>query len=91
MLELVPTIDNVGSIRWELALCYLLSWGVIILCLIKGIKSVGRIVWFTATFPYFVLTVLLVRGVTLPGALEGIKFYIIPNFSKIGEAEVCKS
>lgn len=35
------------------------------------------------------LTVLLVRGITLDGAGEGIKFYLQPNFSKLGEAQVC--
>jgi len=45
-------------------------------------------VWITATMPYVVLTILLIRGVTLPGALEGIKYFIIPKFDSLNKFEV---
>lgn len=44
--------------------------------------------WFTALFPYAVLFILLIRGITLPGAFEGIKYYLYPNFDVIRNAEV---
>ena len=48
-----------------------------------------QVVYFTATFPYVVLFILFVRGVTLPGAGEGIKYYLVPDFSKMATVKVC--
>lgn len=47
--------------------------------------------YFTATFPYAVILILLVRGVTLEGAGEGIQFFIgsKSNWTKLAEGKVC--
>lgn len=37
----------------------------------------------TATFPYLVLLILLVRGATLPGAWRGVVYYLKPDWSKL--------
>ncbi|XP_064620262.1 sodium-dependent proline transporter-like isoform X2 [Lineus longissimus] len=88
VLQLSDGIDHVGVIRWQLALCLLLSWIIVFACLAKGVKSSGKVVYFTAVFPYVVLVILLIRGVTLDGAIDGIKFYIIPKFSKLADVKV---
>lgn len=82
-------MDNgIGAPDWRLSLCLLLSWILIFAALAKGVASSGKVAYFTAIFPYIVLITLLIRGVTLPGAAEGILFFITPDFTKIGEAQV---
>lgn len=34
------------------------------------------------------MSILLIRGVTLPGAWDGIKFYLLPDFEKIKNSSV---
>ena len=46
--------------------------------------------YFTALFPYVVIGILLVKGLTLPGAVNGIIFYLKPDITKLGEAKVRK-
>ncbi|XP_063287990.1 sodium- and chloride-dependent neutral and basic amino acid transporter B(0+)-like isoform X1 [Pelobates fuscus] len=85
-------LDETGEIVWYLALCLLLAWIIVGASLFKGIKSSGKVVYFTAVFPYIVLIILLVRGATLDGAFDGIDYYIgnQSNFTKLKEAEVWK-
>ena len=55
------------------------------------VHDVLQVVYFTALFPYVVLVILLIRGVTLPGHYKGIEFYILkPDFSKLRKAQVWK-
>lgn len=45
-------------------------------------------VWITALAPYVVLIILLARGVTLPGAMDGIKYYLTPQWYKLYNSKV---
>ena len=47
-----------------------------------------QVVYFTATFPYFILIALLVNGVLLDGAVEGLKFLFIPDWEKMADFTV---
>ncbi|KAG2468368.1 S6A13 protein, partial [Polypterus senegalus] len=80
-------IDEVGSLQWELTLCLFLVWVICYFCVWKGIKTTGKVVYFTATFPYVMIVILLVRGLTLPGAANGIIFYLYPDVSRLADPQ----
>uniref|UniRef100_A0A4W3HS47 Transporter n=1 Tax=Callorhinchus milii TaxID=7868 RepID=A0A4W3HS47_CALMI len=86
------SIAETGVVVWYLTLCLLLAWIIVALSMYKGIKSSGKVVYFTAIFPYVVLTIFLIRGVTLEGAAKGIEFYIgsQSDFSKLSNIEIWK-
>ncbi|XP_060590649.1 sodium- and chloride-dependent glycine transporter 1-like [Ruditapes philippinarum] len=88
ILGISSGIDDVGAPRWQNVLVLLLAWTICFFCLIRGIKTTGKVVYFTAVFPYVLLLILFFRGVTLENAGEGIKFYILPEFSKLASAKV---
>nr|XP_020453650.1 sodium- and chloride-dependent GABA transporter 2-like isoform X2 [Monopterus albus]XP_020453651.1 sodium- and chloride-dependent GABA transporter 2-like isoform X2 [Monopterus albus] len=88
ILGLSSGIEELGNIRWELALCLLLAWILCYFCVWNGVKFTGKVVYFTAIFPYIMLVVLLVRGLTLPGAQDGIVFYLYPDPSRLTDPEV---
>uniref|UniRef100_G3VR75 Transporter n=1 Tax=Sarcophilus harrisii TaxID=9305 RepID=G3VR75_SARHA len=76
-------LQDPGGIRWQLLLCLFLIFTTVYFSLWKGVKTSGKVVWLTATFPYLVLFILLIRGATLPGAWRGIVFYLQPNWEKL--------
>ncbi|XP_023214582.1 sodium- and chloride-dependent glycine transporter 1-like [Centruroides sculpturatus] len=80
VLRLTSGIHDLGEVQWPLVLTLFIAWVVVFLCLMKGVKSSGKVVYVSATFPYIVLVILLIRGVTLPGAWKGIVFYLTPRW-----------
>uniref|UniRef100_A0A131XBQ1 Transporter n=1 Tax=Hyalomma excavatum TaxID=257692 RepID=A0A131XBQ1_9ACAR len=88
VLNISSGLEDVGSVRSELALYLLLSWIIVFFVTWKGIHQSGKIIWCTALFPYVTLLVLLVRGVTLPGANAGLLFYVTPQWEKLLDPHV---
>uniref|UniRef100_A0A0A9YIP2 Transporter n=3 Tax=Lygus hesperus TaxID=30085 RepID=A0A0A9YIP2_LYGHE len=81
-------LHDLGFPKWQLVICVFIVYVMLYLSLFKGVKSTGKVVWLTATMPYVVLAILLVRGLMLPGALSGIKYYLQPEMSKLKETGV---
>jgi len=88
ILQMSSGIEEVGGIRGPMFGVLSLAWILVYFALWKGVKLTGKIVYFTALFPYLMLTAFLIRGITLPGASAGIEFYIKPNWTKLATAEV---
>jgi len=88
VLKISDGLETIGGLRWELVGTLALIWLICYFCIWKGVKGTGKVVYFTALFPYFLLVVLLIRGVTLDGAAEGISFYLTPSLSKLNEPTV---
>lgn len=51
--------------------------------MIPGIASSGKVVYFTALFPYLVLTIFFFRGITLKGATEGLIHMFTPKMDML--------
>ena len=73
-------ISNIWEpIAWQ-ALFMMLTVGIIAAGVVKGIQR-----WSTILMPilFVLLIILIVRAVTLPGAGEGLAYYLKPDFSKV--------
>ncbi|XP_023695479.2 sodium-dependent noradrenaline transporter-like isoform X1 [Paramormyrops kingsleyae] len=81
-------IQDLGLPRWQLTICLALVVFVVCFSLWKGVRSSGKVVYVTATLPYAMLFVLLIRGVTLPGAMDGIRAYLHIDFKTLSKPSV---
>ncbi len=88
VLQITESVDTIGGINWPICLSLLIVWVLIYFCVWRGVRSVGKVVWLTVPMPVFLLVILLIRAITLPGFLDGWAFYLTPVWSALLDAEV---
>ncbi|KAM9602265.1 sodium-dependent proline transporter-like isoform 5-T5 [Morphnus guianensis] len=81
-------LGDPGAVQWPLALCLLAAWILVFFCTQKGIHNSGKMVYFTATFPYLAILTLIIWGATLDGSLDGVRFYLSSDWSRLQSAQV---
>ncbi|XP_078487244.1 sodium- and chloride-dependent taurine transporter-like [Ciona intestinalis] len=81
-------IDETGNVQWPLYLCLVVVWILCYFCIWKGIRWTAKVVYFTATAPIIMIIIMIVRGATLDGAANGIKYYLRPEMSKLANIKV---
>ncbi len=77
-----------GGISVPVFLGLIVVWLCVFLILYKGVHRIGKIVVITVPLPTILLILLTIRGLTLPGAIEGISYYLTPNFSRLLDVNV---
>lgn len=79
---------ELGGIRWPILGAAVLCWLAVYFCIFRGVKTVGKIVMWTVPVPMILLLVFMVRGLTLPGALEGVRYYLTPDLKALYNPQV---
>ena len=54
VLKITTGIDQLGSLEYPLVIALFLGWLIVFSALSKGVASLGKISYFTATFPYVI-------------------------------------
>ncbi|XP_062556020.1 sodium-dependent nutrient amino acid transporter 1-like isoform X1 [Armigeres subalbatus] len=88
VMHRAPLAQGLGIPDMDLTLCLLASWLVVVVILIKGIRSTGKCAYFLAIFPYVIILILFVHSCTLEGAGKGIKFFLTPDWKQLFEPRV---
>jgi neurotransmitter:Na+ symporter, NSS family len=88
ILKLSDSPSAFGGIRLPVIFGLAVVWFLIYLSLFKGIETLGKIVYFTVIIPWLIIVIMVIRGLTLPGAIEGLKFYLTPDFSALRDPKV---
>lgn len=81
-------IDDIKSIKLDMLLALIAIFIMTTGCLVGGIKTSGKAVYVTALLPYICLLVLIVQCLSLDGSIDGLKYYITPEFDKIFDIKV---
>lgn len=63
---------NMDIVTWKpichLVLALMFAWGLIWITMVFGVEASGKVAYVTALAPYFVLILLLIAGLCLPGS-----------------------
>ena len=76
---------NLGVIQWNIVWPLIITWAAMYFCIFKGVRLVGKIVWFTVPLPWLMLLILTVRGLTLEGSMQGLTYYLDPVWSELAK------
>ena len=79
---------TLGSFKPMIFLGLVVCWVGIILSTWKGAKTVSKVVYVTVLLPWLLLLIFTLRGVTLPGAVDGLNYYLTPDFEKLKDPQV---
>ena len=82
---------RLGAIRWPILAALAVIWTLMYLCIFKGVKLVSKIVLWTVPVPWIMLIVLMIRGLTLEGAIQGLEYYLEPNWDVLSDPRVWRA
>ncbi len=88
VLNLSDGVFEIGRPQGWIVLALFICWVCIVLATWRGVKTVGKVVYATVTLPWLLLIIYVIRGLTLPGAMDGIRYYLTPNFKALVDLEV---
>lgn len=84
-IELGKFAFDIGPFQKNIVIPLIIAWFAMYLCIFKGVNAVGKIVWLTVPLPWLILAILTVRGLTLPGSMKGLIYYLDPDWSQLAK------
>lgn len=82
VLQKSPSINDFGGINLRVLIAAVISFAIVFLCIVKGIKTSGKVAYLTVSLPYILLLIFLIRGSMLAGAGEGLAYLFDVDWSK---------
>ncbi len=81
-------IKGFDVISIPVLLCLVVAWASVYYCIRNGTKSVEKIIKYLIFLPFVCLGFMAIKGITMPGAIEGINAFFVPKFSALSNPEL---
>ncbi len=79
------------GIRWPVFASLAGVWIIMYFCIFKGVEAIGKLVLIIVPIPWLMLVVLVIRGVTLDGAIQGLEYYLEPDWAYLARPDVWRA
>jgi NSS family neurotransmitter:Na+ symporter len=83
VLHLTNSPLEIGSFGVPTVIALAVIWAVVYFSLKSGVKGLSRILLVTVPVPLLLLIVMAIRGLSLPGGIDGAKYFLVPDLHKI--------
>jgi len=88
VLAVTDSPFSFGSVNLIIAAGMIIAWVWIYIAIYRGVRSVEKMVWWTVSIPWLLIIIFVIRGLTLPGSMDGLAFYLTPDFSSLLDYKV---
>lgn len=88
-LGLTDSALNFGGIRTNLIIPFIIIWAIVAFVMYKGVsKGIETICRICLPVLMVLTLILVIRGITLPGAVDGLEYMFKPDWSKLTDSSV---
>lgn len=88
LIKTTGSTSGYGTIALPVLGCLGIAWVFIYACIRNGTGTVGKVVKYTVFLPVLCLLILSVKGIFMPGAMEGLTKFFVPDFSSLASADI---
>jgi len=88
VLQLSDGPGVLGAPVWSILGLLAVVWVLLFLVMYRGARVIGKASIPLVIIPWVLIIALIIRGITLPGAAEGLNYYLAPTFKGLGNPEM---
>ena len=77
-----------GGVEWLTVAMLALLWIAMFVIMFKGANVIGKVAIWTVIIPWTLLMILTIRGLTLPNAVDGLNYYLNPDWSALATGKL---
>jgi NSS family neurotransmitter:Na+ symporter len=88
-LQFSGSAFNLGGVQWPIFFALIAIWAINYIIIAGGVqKGIEKASKIFMPLLAFMLLIIVFRGMTLPGSMEGIKAFLTPDFSRIFDFDI---
>jgi len=88
-LKLTDSPSVVGGLQWHIVLPVVIVWAIVFFYVYRGVrKGIERANKVMIPLLLVMIAIVVFRGVTLPGAMDGLNHLLTPDFSTLANPQV---
>lgn len=88
LIKTTGTIEGFDVISTPVLVCLLVAWASVYYCIRNGTKSVDKIIKYLIFLPFLCLGFMAIKGVTMPGAMNGVAAFFVPDFAALSDPQL---